>query len=410
MQSFVDIWQYMPHGMCLLWQPWLVALWAGSDLLIFLSYTVIPIALLTVLRRRNDIPFSGLVVLFASFILLCGLTHLMGIVTLWYPIYPWVGLLKLATGIVSAATAVVLFRLIPTLVALPSPAQLADANSKLKAEATAHQSTLAKLEDLVSELRAEASAHEETLARLEDLVAERTEELHDANTKLAVQTREAVHRSANLLSVVTSLTRQTARGHERTDEFIEALLGRIHSLAMATSTVMRGKDHHSGDLATIMRQQLDPVLLTYGKRVQFDGPPTLIVSEAAQQISLAIHELATNAQKYSLSRDADARISITWGVEGSEENQQFSLVWREAVPAGTAPVEDAAREGGFGTKLLTRIVPQVLRGTATRSVSDGMLEYRLEAPAAAVLANPEDTETAALAARLVDESFGFEQG
>ena len=50
MQNFVDIWQYMPHGMCLLWQPWLVFLWAGSDLLIFLSYTAIPVALLTVLR------------------------------------------------------------------------------------------------------------------------------------------------------------------------------------------------------------------------------------------------------------------------------------------------------------------------------------------------------------------------
>ena len=127
MQNFIEIWQYMPHGMCLLWQPWLVALWAGSDLLIFLSYTAIPFALLTVLRKRKDIPFSGLVVLFASFILLCGLTHLMGIVTLWYPIYPWVGMLKLATGLVSAATAVVLFRLIPTLTALPSPAQLATA-------------------------------------------------------------------------------------------------------------------------------------------------------------------------------------------------------------------------------------------------------------------------------------------
>jgi two-component sensor histidine kinase len=407
MQSFVDIWQYMPHGMCLLWQPWLVTLWAGSDLLIFLSYTAIPIALLTVLRKRQDIPFSGLVVLFSSFILLCGLTHLMGIVTLWYPIYPWVGMLKLATGLVSAATAVVLFRLIPTLVALPSPSQLSEANSKLQAEADAHQDTLTKLKSLVADLQAEAAAHEATLAKLEDLVAERTEELHEANTRLAVQTREAVHRSANLLSVVTSLTRQTARGHERTEDFIEALLGRIHSLAMATSTVVRGDDHLSGDLATIMRQQLDPVLLTYGKRVNLDGPPTQIVSEAAQQISLAVHELATNAQKYSLSQDADSQVTISWGVEGADEDQRFVLVWRETHPTGETASDTPAGEGGFGTKLLTRIVPQVLRGEATRSIDDGVLEYRLEAPASAVLANPEDTDTATLAARLVDENFGL---
>ena len=387
MQSFTDIWQYMPHGMCLLWQPWLVVLWAGSDLLIFLSYTAIPFALITVLRKREDIPFSGLVVLFASFILLCGLTHLMSIVTLWYPIYPWVGVLKLLTGAVSAATALVLFRLIPTLAALPSPSQLAQVNA---------------------ELRREVEAHQATLANLEDLVAARTEELHAANAKLAVQTREAVHRSGNLLSVVTSLTRQTARDHERTDEFIETLLGRIHSLAMATSTVIRGGNPQSGDLATIIRQQLDPVLLTYGEQVEVEGPPTEIVSEAAQQISLAIHELATNAHKYSLSQDAGSRVTITWDVAQHEDGQTFTLSWRETLPEGAEVADPVAGEGGFGTKLLTRIVPQMLRGRATRSLDDGVLTYRLEVPAAAVLASPRDSDVAALAARLVDEGFGIE--
>ncbi len=387
MQNFVDIWQYMPHGMCLLWQPWLVFLWAGSDLLIFLSYTAIPVALLTVLRRRKDIPYSGLVVLFASFILLCGLTHLMGIVTLWYPIYPWVGLLKLATGFVSAATAIVLFRLIPILVSLPSPAQLAETNRKLEAE---------------------ARAHEETLAKLEDLVAARTEELHAANARLAVQTREAVHRSGNLLSVVTSLTRQTARGHERTDEFVEALLGRLQSLAKATSTVLRGDDHQSGDLATIIRQQLDPLLLTYGEQVIIDGPDTQIVSEAAQQISLAIHELATNAQKYSLPARPDVHIDVSWGVTKGERGQLFTFVWRESGSHTGGMRDERPAEAGFGTKLLTRIVPQVLRGRAARSYTEEGLEYRLEVPASAVLANPGDADTISLAASLVDETFDFE--
>lgn len=387
MQHFTDIWQYMPHGMCLLWQPWLVVLWAGSDLLIFLSYTAIPLALLSVLREREDIPFSGLVVLFASFILLCGLTHLMGIVTLWYPIYPWVGVLKLATGVVSAATAFVLFRLIPTLVALPSPAQLSRVNE---------------------ELRREAAAHQTTLANLEELVKERTEDLHSANAKLAVQTREAVHRSANLLSVVTSLTRQTARDHERTDEFIETLLGRIHSLAMATSTVMRGENHLSGDLATIIRQQLDPVLLTYGDQMEVEGPSTQIVSEAAQQISLAVHELATNAQKYSLSQDAGARARISWDTEQRDGEQIFTLTWRETLAPGSEPDASTAGDGGFGSTLLTRIVPQMLRGTATRTMADGVLTYHLEVPASAVLATPQDADNAALAARLVDESFGID--
>ena len=54
MDHTMDYGGYMPHGMCLLWEPWLVLLWAGSDLLIFLSYTAIPIALLRVLRRNAN--------------------------------------------------------------------------------------------------------------------------------------------------------------------------------------------------------------------------------------------------------------------------------------------------------------------------------------------------------------------
>ena len=143
--AFMQFSQYMPHGMCLLWQPWLVLLWAGSDGLIFLSYMAIPIALLIVLRRRQDVPNAGLVVLFASFILLCGLTHLLGIVTLWIPIYPIVGVVKLATGIVSAITAVSLFRLVPQLIALPSPAAYSATNELLREEIAAHEATLADL-------------------------------------------------------------------------------------------------------------------------------------------------------------------------------------------------------------------------------------------------------------------------
>lgn len=204
--------EYMPHGMCLLWKPWLVILWAGSDLLIFLSYTAIPFALFSILRKRTEVPHPGLVALFASFILFCGLTHLMGIVTLWYPIYPYVGVLKLATGLVSATTAITLFRLVPDIVRLPSPAALEHANRELQDEIAAHRATLASLEIRVKE---------------------RTQELEDATTALAVQAREMVHRSSNLLTIVQVLATQTAQSAERTSDFLPALTGRLRALADA---------------------------------------------------------------------------------------------------------------------------------------------------------------------------------
>ena len=385
MDPFNDIWQYMPHGMCLLWQPWLLFLWAGSDLLIFLSYSAIPLALLTVLKARKDIPHSGLVVLFASFILLCGLTHLFSIVTLWVPIYPYVGLVKLATGVVSAITAITLFRLIPTLVALPSPSDLQDTNQRLLDE---------------------IAAHERTLATLEAQVAERTAELQEANAKLSVQAREAVHRSSNLLSVVASLAQLSARGHDKTADFIDTLMGRIHSLAKATSTVMRGSEEYSGDLGAVLKEQLEPLVLAYPDRVTLSGERLVISPEAAQQIALAVHELATNSQKYNLGHSEEAQVSVSWSVAGHDENQEFMLVWSETVSADMAKGV-AGDDAGFGTKLLTRIVPQMLRGQAERSLQGSQLSYTLRAPASAVLSKPEDLQAGSYAARLVDTNFGI---
>ncbi len=363
-----------------------MTLWAGADLLIFLSYMAIPIALLTVLRRRGDVPYSGLVVLFASFILLCGLTHLAGIVTLWWPIYPWIGALKLLTGIVSAITAIVLFRLIPTLVALPSPAKLQAANE---------------------ELWGEMAAHETTLASLEAQVAERTGELQRLNTTLAVQAREAVHRSGNLLSVVASLANQSAKHAESKDEYVETLVGRIQALAKATSTVQRSDDGPSQDLDTIAREELQPLLEPYPDQVEIGGERLAVGPEAAQQISLALHELGTNSQKYSLPTSDEARISLNWRVTPNEDGEEvFELHWVEQLSPEAAQRFDGSEHEGFGTKLLTRIVPAVLRGTARREFEGREFRYCLSAPLCAVQPEAEKNSGDGLAARLVDESFG----
>ncbi|XBQ15092.1 MAG: sensor histidine kinase [Oceanicaulis sp.] len=382
MTHAMEFGEYMPHGMCLLWQPWLVLLWAGSDALIFLSYTAIPIALLLVLRQRKDVPHSGLVALFASFILLCGLTHLMGIVTLWWPIYPFVGALKLATGLVSLATAVVLFRLIPTLVRLPSPAAMEFANRQL---------------------REEIAAHKETLASLESQVEARTAELKQANAMLAVQAREAVHRSSNLLAVVSSLANQTAKGAERTDEFLSAFLARVAALSDATRSVTESKNRSSTGIEQVVETRLAALKDAWSDRVSIEGPSIEISPEAAQQLSLALHELATNTQKYGLGVNEDARVHVSWRLHG----ERFELIWRETGLADAATNGDAAPEG-FGTQLLTRVVPAVLKGSASKAVEDGDLVYRLEADADLVTAREEGEESARMAARIVDDSFGLE--
>ncbi len=122
-----------PHGFCLLWEPGLIWLYAISDTLIALAYFSIPLALIILGKRRSDLVFRPLLWLFAAFILLCGTTHWLDLLTLWSPLYGLQGLVKAATAIASIFTAGALWWTLPDVLALPSADQLREANAALLA-------------------------------------------------------------------------------------------------------------------------------------------------------------------------------------------------------------------------------------------------------------------------------------
>ncbi|MDX1624524.1 MAG: PAS domain S-box protein [Gemmatimonadota bacterium] len=134
--------QFMPHGMCYLWQPSLLWLHAISDGLIALSYFAIPVALVYLVhRKRADLPFHWLFGFFAAFIVACGATHVMNVWTLWNPDYWLSGGVKVVTAIASLGTAILLVPVLPKVLALKSPyelermnAELEDANRRLERE------------------------------------------------------------------------------------------------------------------------------------------------------------------------------------------------------------------------------------------------------------------------------------
>ena len=119
---------FVPHGYCLLWRPDLVALHAISDALIAIAYFSIPLGLWYFVRQKPDIGFRQLFVLFAVFILFCGLTHAVGLITLWAPVYGLLGLIKAATAIVSLIAAYLLWPAIPRALAIPGLDALRSAN------------------------------------------------------------------------------------------------------------------------------------------------------------------------------------------------------------------------------------------------------------------------------------------
>src|SRR5262245_58304652 len=128
MWESLDRWfsdNFMPHGHCYQWSPTMVGLQVASNALIASAYLSISITLYYIVRRIRDVPFSWMYAAFGTFIVLCGGTHLFDVVTVWHPVYWLDGGLRALTAIVSVATAVLLFKLVPQAVALATAARVA---------------------------------------------------------------------------------------------------------------------------------------------------------------------------------------------------------------------------------------------------------------------------------------------
>ena len=161
---------FIPHGFCLAWEPALLGLHVVSNSVIAVAYYSIPFALIYFISRRRDLAFRGIFALSGAFILACGTTHIMDVVTLWYPAYWLDGFIKFFTAVISIFTAAAMWFVMPKALALPSMAQLEDANRRLQHEIGERQRAEAALRNANEELERRVTAR---TADLEDEVAQR---------------------------------------------------------------------------------------------------------------------------------------------------------------------------------------------------------------------------------------------
>lgn len=176
----------MPHGHCYLWTPELLWTYIISDASIGVAFYSIPMALTYFVRKRTDLQFNWIFKLFSLFILFCGTTHLISVWTIWNPDYWLDASVTALTAIVSVATAIILWPLIPKALQLPSTAQLHEAVRLLEREVSDRKAVEAEL----------ASLNE----TLEQRVETRTGELREANIRLETEiaSRIAVERALHL--------------------------------------------------------------------------------------------------------------------------------------------------------------------------------------------------------------------
>ncbi len=123
---------FMPHATCFLWRPDILYTQAISDVITGVSYFSVATGLIYFVVNREDIPFKWFFIPFGTLVFAaCGTVHFLGAWTLWTPDYGIQAVAKAVTAFISLSIGVMLWPLMPRIIALPSPRQFADARLQL---------------------------------------------------------------------------------------------------------------------------------------------------------------------------------------------------------------------------------------------------------------------------------------
>jgi two-component sensor histidine kinase len=288
---------FMPHGHCYLWQSPLIWLHLGTDTLIALGYNVLPVLLVYVVRKRHDLPFNWMFLMFGAFIVACGTTHAVSVLTLWVPAYWLTGVVKAWTAGVLLATAALLAPLVPKALALPSPTQLATLNRELAAEIQERRHAEAALMQREAELEV-ALRHREVLLR----------EVH--------------HRVKNNLAMIAGLVRIAGRRAPADAQgVLRDISRRIVTVGQIYTQIHDADDLRRVDLAAYMRAICDNVASSLGRdnvSLETALAPCTVDIDTAVPLGLIVGELLTNAYKHAFPGERSGRIAVTLACEGTQ--------------------------------------------------------------------------------------------
>ncbi|MFO6448048.1 PAS domain-containing protein [Erythrobacter sp. NE805] len=184
---------------------------------------------------------------------------------------------------------------------------------------------------------------------------------------------ELQHRVRNLIGMVRSVARLSAPSHRNVDDYVDHLIGRLQAMGRTQSTLTRSPGR-SVDLAELVREEL-VVHAVQPDMAHVDGPEVALSPHAAEIVTLAIHELATNSVKYGALGDT-GYIRIVWSTYEKDNKPWVALRWQETAPRG--PTKNNRK--GFGRRLIEERVPYELEGEGRFTVHDTGMLAELEFP------------------------------
>jgi two-component sensor histidine kinase len=194
-------------------------------------------------------------------------------------------------------------------------------------------------------------------------------EQRENNRQRMILQRELSHRMKNTLSIVQAIVSQSMRHSPDMATASDRISGRLSALSNAQD-ILTESSWVAAEVSHVIARGLAPYR-DGAQRIVFEGPPARISADQALGLSLAIHELATNALKYGALSVADGKVVISWQ---AGPDRRFLFQWRES--DGPAVVPGGRK--GFGSRLIERIVPSYFSGKATTEFAPAGVGYSLE--------------------------------
>jgi signal transduction histidine kinase len=285
-----------PHGHCFLWTPRLLWTIVVSNLLIGIAYYSIPLALVTLVRKRQDLMHRYVFVLFAIFIFSCGTTHLVKLWTIWQPVYWLQGWVDAATAAASVITAIILWPLLPRVLQIPSNAQLVAANEALAATNRELQAALKDRQLMADRLQVQNILLEKSNQDLERFA-------YVASHDLRAPLRAIENLAAWIASDEADSLSATSRG------YLERLRGRVYRMEQLVEDLLAysraGRKLHAPtrvDTAALVRDAAETLDPPAGFTIIADSSLPVVETERVP-LETVLRNLIGNAIKHHKAPD-----------------------------------------------------------------------------------------------------------
>lgn len=196
-----------------------------------------------------------------------------------------------------------------------------------------------------------------------------------AETQRDLLMKELEHRMKNTLAMVQAIANQTFRdgGHEGARQTFDA---RLHTLAIVQSALTNDR-WQSASLMELVASTLHPHIAPGLQPFTVSGPDMRVHPKSATALSMALHELCTNAVKYGALSNVGGRVNIEW----TANDDRLRLRWREH----DGPPVMAPSHSGFGTVMIEQVLAAQLKGDVAIAYENSGLVCTIDAPVAAVL-------------------------